>query len=72
MGKRPNKFHCGNKPDEAKRAEAVRLYQTGLSIRQVGLLIWITFQAAHGFLKRSGVEMRQRGGNVGAHSRHRR
>lgn len=71
MKRRP-KFHKGNKPDEAKRAEAVRLYATGLSIRQVALLMGITFQAVHGLLTRSGVEMRQRGGNVGAHSRHRK
>lgn len=66
MGKRQ---HTGNKPDLEKRAEAVRLYQTGLSLRQVGLLMGITFQAVHSLLTRSGIPLRKRGGNQGAHSR---
>jgi DNA invertase Pin-like site-specific DNA recombinase len=54
----------------ARRQHAQELYATGLSLRQVAVRMNITYQAVHALLKRSGVTLRLRGGNQGAHSRH--
>ena len=61
--------HMGRKPNEDRRGVARMLYQSGLSLRQVAEKMGITFQAAHGLLKRSGVVMRPKGGHTGSHSR---
>lgn len=54
----------------ARRAHAKELYEQGFSLRQISVRMGISHQAVHALLRRSGVEMRLRGGNQGAHSRH--
>jgi DNA-binding transcriptional regulator LsrR (DeoR family) len=55
----------------ARRQLAVSCYEAGLSLRQIAVRMNISWQAVHAILRRAGVAMRTRGGNQGAHSRHR-
>ena len=64
--------HTGNKPNEERRLRVIQLYQMGLSMRDVAREVGVTFQAVHSMLVRAGVYRRPRGGNTGAHSRHRK
>lgn len=64
--------HTGNKPNDEKRQIAAMLYRSGLSLRDCGERMGITFQAVYGLLKRHGVPLRDRGGNRGSHSRHKK
>jgi transposase-like protein len=61
--------HMGNQPNEEKRQIAAMLYNSGMSLRECAERMGITFQAVYGLLKRHGVTLRGRGGNLGAHSR---
>ena len=70
--KAPYARHVGNMPNEERRHTVRVLYESGLSLRDIGVTIGVTFQAVHSLLKRSGVEMRPRGYSVGSHSRHRK
>jgi DNA invertase Pin-like site-specific DNA recombinase len=54
----------------ARRQHAQELYESGLSLRQIAVRMNITYQAVHALLRRAGVPLRIRGGNQGAHSRH--
>jgi transposase len=54
----------------ARRAHAKELYDQGYALRQIAVRMGITYQAVHYLLKRQDVPMRPRGGNQGAHSRH--
>lgn len=73
--KKPRKKHAPY-PDQhaearaARRAHAKELYEQGLPLRQIALRMGVTYQAVHYLLKRQEVPMRPRGGNQGAHSRH--
>jgi transposase-like protein len=64
--------HTGRRPNDDRRQAVLALYQSGLSIRDVGILIGVTPQAVHSMLQRMGAPRRPRGGNKGGHSRHRR
>jgi DNA-directed RNA polymerase specialized sigma24 family protein len=57
-------------PDK-RRAIMVRLYERGLTLRQIADKMGVSYQAVHQTLTRAGVQFRPRGGNTGAHSRHR-
>jgi predicted DNA-binding protein YlxM (UPF0122 family) len=48
------------------------MYAKGLTLRQIAEKLGVTHQAVHQQLTRAGVPMRPRGGNTGAHSRHRK
>ena len=54
----------------ARRAHAKELYKKGYALRQIAVRMGITYQAVHYLLKQQDVPMRPRGGNQGAHSRH--
>lgn len=64
--------HTGNAPNEGRRIVVASLYNSGLSIRAIATIAGVSFQAVHSMLKRMNVEMRQRGGNSGSHSRHKK
>lgn len=70
--KRERFSHTGRRPNEERRQAVLTLYQSGLSIRDVAKLIGVTPQAVQSLLHRMGAERRPRGGNQGAHSRHRK
>jgi len=55
-----------------RRRQIKRLYATGLTLRQIGAALGVTYQAVHSMLERMGVPRRPRGGNQGSHSRRRR
>lgn len=55
----------------ARRQLAIAFYESGLSLRAIAIRMNISWQAVHAILRRAGVPMRTRGGNQGAHSRHR-
>lgn len=63
-------------PDQHAEARATRrqhakeLYAQGYALRQIAVRMGITHQAVHYLLKQQDVPMRPRGGNQGAHSRH--
>jgi transposase len=73
--RKPRKKHAPY-PDQHKEARAARrehakeLYAQGYSLRQIAVRMGITYQAVHYLLNRQEVAMRPRGGNQGAHSRH--
>lgn len=54
------------------RQQVVELYLSGVSTTDIGRQFGVTRQAIAQMLKREGVELRPRGGNMGAHSRHRK
>ena len=56
---------------ETRREQMVRLYEAGLTLRQIADQMQCSHQAVHQALKSAGVELRPRGGNTGPHSRHR-
>ncbi|MGA0134227.1 MAG: helix-turn-helix domain-containing protein [Opitutales bacterium] len=58
--------------DEKRRTQIRRLYAAGLTLRQIGAALDVTYQAVHSMLERMGVPRRPRGGNQGAHSRRRK
>jgi transposase-like protein len=62
----------GNKPDLERRMQIQQLYQSGLTLRQIGAQLGITYQAVYAMLKRSGFPRRPRGGATGSHSRHKK
>jgi transposase len=64
--------HAGNRPHAIRRAKVLALYRSGLSLRDVAEQVGVTFQAVHRMLVRMGEPTRQRGGNTGSHSRHRK
>jgi transposase len=72
---KPRKKHAPY-PDQhkaaraARRAHAQELYAQGYSLRQIAVRMGITYQAVHYLLKVQSVALRPRGGNQGAHSRH--
>lgn len=70
--KRERFAHTGRRPNDERRQAVLALYQSGLSIRDVGQLIGVSPQAVQSLLQRMGVERRPRGGNQGGHSRHRK
>jgi transposase len=55
---------------QARRALASSLYGQGHTLRQIAAMMNISYQAVHAMLRRAGVALRLRGGNQGAHSRH--
>lgn len=64
--------HTGNSPNEMRRVVVASCYASGLSIRAIAAITGVSFQAVHSMLKRMKVPMRQRGGNSGSHSRHKK
>lgn len=64
--------HTGNTPNDERRQRVADLYLSGLTVREVAREVGVTFQAVHSMLVRMGIGLRPRGGNQGAHSRHRR
>lgn len=64
--------HYGPHPHKAKREYCVTLYAEGWTCKQIAMHIGVTRQAVEGLLKREGVTLRPRGGNMGGHSRHRK
>ncbi len=70
--KRATLEHTGNQPNDARRIGVIAMYEAGMSLRQIGTRLGISFQAVHAMLLRAGVQMRGKGGNTGSHSRHRR
>ena len=64
--------HTGPYPNTSRRVAVVAMYEAGLSLRQIAARIGVSFQAVHGMLRRAGVAVRDRGGNTGSHSRHRK
>ena len=53
-------------------AEAVQLYREGHPLSALAARYGVSKEAVRQVLLSEGVEMRQRGGNQGPHSRHRR
>lgn len=64
--------HFGNKPNTERRERVKLLYEQGLTVREVADAVGVTFQAVQSMLDRMGVPRRPRGGNMGAHSRHKK
>lgn len=64
--------HLGNKPNVDRRERVRALYEQGLTVREVADAVGVTFQAVQSMLDRMGVPRRPRGGNMGAHSRHKK
>jgi transposase-like protein len=62
--------HCGNKPNLAKREKVIDLYDSGMTMRAVAVVMGVSHQAIHRMLWRAGHPRRMRGGNTGSHSRH--
>lgn len=69
---KPLAEHTGNIPNYKRRLVVESCYSSGLSIREIAEIAGVSFQAVHSMLKRMGMPMRQRGGNSGSHSRHKK
>lgn len=48
-----------------RRVEMARLYKDGLTLRQIGDIMGLTYQSVHAHLMRAGVPMRPRGNPTG-------
>lgn len=62
----------GGIPDLARRELVGSMYQSGMTLREVGKSLGISYQAVYSLLKRAGIPVRPRGGSTGSHSRHRK
>jgi transposase-like protein len=62
--------HYGNRPNLAKREKVIDMYDSGMTMRAIAVVMGVSHQAIHSMLWRAGHPRRMRGGNTGGHSRH--